>query len=118
MGFGPSLFTDRRGRMSGRRAGCPGLQEWPDVRAGGADVRDGGEDFCDLWIDEAGFSGRGPDFRGFGGGQMSGARGRMSGPCSFSGWAAAAVVASLGVGCPGPVFTCIFGRLLLTPDHA
>ena len=58
--------------MSGRRAGCPGLQEEPDVRAGV-------EAFCALWIggagcpgEEAGFPGlreepdvraRGPDVR-------------------------------------------------------
>ena len=43
-------------------AGCPGLQEWPDVRARGPDVRARGENSCGLWIDEAGFPDRGPDF--------------------------------------------------------
>ena len=49
--------------MSERRAGCPGLREVPDVRAGGAGLDA-------LWIDGAGFPGEeagcpglGPDVR-------------------------------------------------------
>ena len=61
--------------MSGLGAGCPG---WgPDVRAGGAN-------FCSLWIGGVGCPGERPDFRGFRRSRMSGAWGRMSGPCSAS----------------------------------
>lgn len=34
MGLGPTLCADREGRMSGRRAGCLGFREGPDVQAG------------------------------------------------------------------------------------
>ena len=50
--------------MSGRRAGCPGLREVPDVRAGVADS-------SALWIACAGFPGRR---------QMSGGSGRAGCP--------------------------------------
>ena len=64
--------------MSGRRAGCPGLREGPDVRARGADVRADGESFCRFWCVAPDFrasgriSGLGPDVR---------AGRRMFGPC-------------------------------------
>ena len=51
--------------MSGRRAGCLGLPEAPDVRAETPDVRDGGACFCGSWCEA-------PDFRGFG--RISGLR--------------------------------------------
>ena len=35
MGLSPSLCADRGGPTSGRRAGCPGFPEGPDVRLGG-----------------------------------------------------------------------------------
>ena len=64
--------------------------------------------------------------------------GRMSGPCSTSMARLLLLFTSSGAGCPGPgrwtcllplvlfihglgglsVFTCIFVRVLLTPDHA
>ena len=96
MGFGPLLCADRRSRMSGRRAGCPGLQEGPDVRADGAN-------FCSLWIGGVGCPGWGagcpaareePDVR---------ASGRMSELTWFSfgcllRWA---LDFWAGAGCPG-----------------
>ena len=94
--------------MSGRRAGCPGLREAPDVRAKTPDVRAGR--FC-FWTEA-------PDFRA--GGRMSGASweagcpgpgARMSGlsahPSVLSGprrriSGLEAGCLGLGAGCPGP----------------
>ena len=87
----------QRGRMSGRRAGCPGLHEMPDVRALGPDVRAGGVGFCALWIEGAGFPGFWPDFR---------AGRRMSGPCSTSMAGLLLLLTSLGGGCPAAVAAC------------
>ena len=72
MGLDPdALHAGRGGRMSGRRAGCPGLPEVPDVRASGPDVRAGVADSSALWIACAGFPGRR---------QMSGGSGRAGCP--------------------------------------
>ena len=147
MGLGPSLCTDRGGQMSGlvrpdvrafRRCRMSGLGR-PDDRAGvvafvalrfggGLDFRAGGRMSGASW--EAGCPGLG---------------GRMSGPCRFSVaglllcWhVSSGRMSGAGVRMSGPwsclrllpvvlfihglgglsVFTCIFGRLLLTPDHA
>ena len=85
MGLGPdALHAGRGGRMSGRRAGCPGLREVPDVRAIGPDVRAGVAGLGALWIGGVRMSGLGagcpaareePDVR---------ASGRMSGLTGFS----------------------------------
>ena len=51
-----TLFADREGRMSGRRAGCPVAREGPDVRA----VGDG---HAALWMGGVGCPAEGPDVR-------------------------------------------------------
>ena len=45
--------------MSGRRAGCPGLPETPDVRALGPDVQAGRSSLVALWNGEVRISGLG-----------------------------------------------------------
>ena len=66
MGFGPLLCADRRGRMSGRRAGCLGLHGEPDVRADGAG-------HGALWNGLSGFLGASLDVRVLTRRRMSGA---------------------------------------------
>ena len=118
MGLGPTLCTNRGGRMSGRlrRAGCPGWRGWmsgmagsvlllsglgmfgfpgwrPDVRAGGPDVRAGGQNF---WM----FCNVAPDVRAFGrisrlGPDVRAGR-RMSGSCRLGHWLLAAGDTSRG----------------------
>ena len=129
---GPRPFTMRRqGRPDVRagRAGCPGFQATPDVRAGGPDVRAGAVAFVAL---------------GFGGARFLGYRGRMSGACSLlrlgccRGRRSRGRMSGALAGCPGPgrcswllplvllirglgdlyIFMRIFGRALLVPNHA
>ena len=77
--------------MSGRRAGCPGLPEAPDVRARTPDVRAGGLNFCGSWCEA-------PDFRGFG--RMSGLDAGCPGPGDLADLAVGDGEAP-GAGCPG-----------------
>ena len=83
MGFGPLLCADRRSRMSGHRAGCPGLQEGPDVRAG-----------VDAFCDECRMSG----LAGWAG---CPGHGQMSRPCSTSVAGLLLLLTSSGAGCLG-----------------
>ena len=91
-GVGPDVRGFRRRRMSGSRRRMSGLEVQVSVVPGAR-----------RWI-----SGALAGFPGWG--RISGASweagcpgpgGRMSGPCSLRGWAAAAVLASPGAGCPG-----------------
>ena len=81
MGLGPTLFTDREGRMSGCQAGCLGVREGPDVQAlargrmSGLSGRMSG--LVELALLLSGWTGpdvraEGPDVRGFGRRRMSG----------------------------------------------
>ena len=76
--------------MSGRRAGCPGLQEGPDVRAGGR--------MSGLVRSASLLSGQGRRISGLlagfpGWGRMSGLDAGCPGPVGLGVWAAAAVEA-------------------------
>ena len=101
MGLGSSLCANRQSRMFGRRAGCPGLREEPDVRACGPDVRAGGAGLGALWIACARFLGRCQMFGPLRGAGCPGV-GRMSGRYRAA-WrpSLSGLLLDGGAGCPG-----------------
>ena len=91
--------------MSGRRAGCPGLREVPDVRASGPDVRAGVASLGALWIGgvrmsggsgRAGYPGLWPDVR------ADGVRLRVRSVMG-AGFPGVGPDVRAGARCPGPV---------------